>query len=256
MDLTYSIIYEQPVNERIRSFLRFEQVFKQAVYFLEGQSVWDTRHALMAIFEMIETVDRNDLKSETTKELERFCSRLLKLQRQPDLDHAKLSELIENNQALSQSLHEIEGKPGNSLREHELFKGIRHKTTLPGGPCSFDMPAYHFWLHQPSEQRYDLLVSCLKEFDSLYSAIKLILTLIRQSAPTELAIAKQGNMQKTLNSALPVQLIRVFLSKETPCFPEISAGKHQFSIQFKQMDKGKIASIGLDVEFKLASCAF
>lgn len=257
MNLDNSIVYEQPVNERIRTFLRLEQLFKQTLYFLRGQAVWDTRNALTGLFEILETVDRSDLKGEAIKELERFSSSLTKLQNQPNVDGDKLTGLIENSQQMTQALHQIEGKPGSIIREHELFKGVRHKTTLPGGPCSFDMPAYHHWLQQPLEQRHGLLVTWLKEFESLYTAISLILTLIRQSAASQVVVAERGSFQKALNANAPVQLIRIAVSKDAPFFPEISAGKHQFNIQFKEIDNlGKVSTIGLDVEFELASCAF
>jgi hypothetical protein len=40
------ILYEQPLNERIRSFLRLEYLFQQAAYHLSRQSEWDSRATL------------------------------------------------------------------------------------------------------------------------------------------------------------------------------------------------------------------
>ena len=43
------VLYEQPLNERIRSFLRLEYLFQQAAYHLSLQSEWDSRATLTCV---------------------------------------------------------------------------------------------------------------------------------------------------------------------------------------------------------------
>jgi cell division protein ZapD len=68
---TQSLTYEQPLNERIRGFLRIEQLFAQTGYYAVGEHHWDTRQALTAFLEIINLLERSDLKNEAAKELER-----------------------------------------------------------------------------------------------------------------------------------------------------------------------------------------
>ena len=58
------IYYEQPVNERMRNFLRLEHLFKQSAYTLRGYSIWDSRSTLNSITSILDLLSRNDLKTE------------------------------------------------------------------------------------------------------------------------------------------------------------------------------------------------
>ena len=65
------LIYEQPLNERIRSFLRLEFLFQQVRHHLEGSTEWDSRSALSSLLESMAIFRRSDLKSEVIKEVEK-----------------------------------------------------------------------------------------------------------------------------------------------------------------------------------------
>ena len=75
-DLITATVYEHPLNERLRFFLRLEFLFKQADYSLNGTSTWNSRAALQTIIEIHDLVSRVDLKTEILKELDRHRSRL------------------------------------------------------------------------------------------------------------------------------------------------------------------------------------
>jgi hypothetical protein len=63
------VLYEQPLNERIRTFLRLEYLFKQAAHHLRRDSEWDSRATLQCILEILSIFDNTNLKSEVFKEL-------------------------------------------------------------------------------------------------------------------------------------------------------------------------------------------
>ena len=69
--MTDPVYYEQPLNERMRSFLRLEHLFKQAAYTFRGYSIWDSRSTLNSLTSILEILSRNDLKTDLLKELER-----------------------------------------------------------------------------------------------------------------------------------------------------------------------------------------
>ena len=52
--MTKPVIYEQPLNERVRTFLRLEHLFCQTDYTLRGFSVWDSRASLDSL---VDTLD-------------------------------------------------------------------------------------------------------------------------------------------------------------------------------------------------------
>jgi cell division protein ZapD len=48
---------------------------------------------------------------------------------------------------LVQALSDV-GQSRQELRENDWLMGIKQRTSIPGGLCEFDVPSYHFWLHQ------------------------------------------------------------------------------------------------------------
>ena len=73
---TGKVLYEQPLNERIRTFLRLEYLFNQAAYHLKRGSEWDSRAILQCILEILAIFENTNLKSEVFKELERHSINL------------------------------------------------------------------------------------------------------------------------------------------------------------------------------------
>ena len=66
-----TITYEFPLNERIRVFIRLEQLFQQLLHFSAGATANDKRAALNVLQDITLIFKRNDIKSEVLKELER-----------------------------------------------------------------------------------------------------------------------------------------------------------------------------------------
>ena len=69
-------IYEQPLNEKVRSFLRLEKLFHQYHFHLQHGSEWNNRIAIDSILELLAFTTRSDIKLEILKELERQYGRL------------------------------------------------------------------------------------------------------------------------------------------------------------------------------------
>ena len=62
------ISYEQPLNERMRTFLKYEQLTYRFQYFSKREDSLDTHTALMALMEILSLVSRGDIKQELLKE--------------------------------------------------------------------------------------------------------------------------------------------------------------------------------------------
>ena len=251
-----SIIYEQPLNERMRTFLRLEHLFKQTAYSLRGFSVWDSRACLNGLLAILDIVSRGDLKNEILKELERLQTSLAALKQVPGVDHAQLTSVLMQLDQGQQDIHALQGQFGQILREHELITSLRQRSTITGGDCNFDLPAYHFWLSRDPELRIAQLESWFDSLDQLQKPIRLILAILRESVePLEL-IAEAGTYQDSLNPSSPIQILRIILPQEAVVFPEISAGKHRFFIRFL-VPQGNARPVQTQesITFKFSSCA-
>lgn len=249
------IIYEQPLNERIRNFLRLEHLFQQAFYTLRGYSVWDSRATISGLIDILDVLSRSDLKTELLKELERHQSSLVKLKDVPGVDKEQLESVLGQLTSTLRELHNIQGQLGQRLREHELLASLRQRSTVAGGSCHFDLPAYHYWLQQPPEERINILEKWFDELNPVNRAVTLMLGMVRESTYLQNMTAEKGFYQQTLDNNSPVQLIRVALSQDLPYFAEISGGKHRFSVRFmRPQDNDRPIQSQDNVQFKLGCC--
>ena len=248
------IVYEQPLNERIRTFLRLEFLFKQARAHTYKHTVWDSRAALSAIFDLVSLFGRADIKTEIIKELERHTGFLERLAANPEVNSSKLEEVLNELDLLIDRLHVLQTSELD-LRGNEFLTSIRQRSAIAGGCCDFDLPAYHFWLSQPEEKRILDLQSWLEPFDTIHRSLTLILRLIRDSAHQTQEIAQGGFYQKSADTNAVCQLVRVITDGDSPYFPEISGGKHRFTIRFMAPAlKERAAQVTEDVSFTLSCC--
>lgn len=249
------VFYEQPLSERIRTFLRLECLFLQANYTLSGTSPWDSRATLSTLFEILNVMGRADLKGELLKELERHGAALTRLEQVPEVDQQRLNQILDQLDAQVDRLHAVEGQLGQALRQSEFINSIRQRASIPGGTCDFDLPAYHFWLERPAAERQHDLQVWLNTLDPVRSAVALILNLIRESATPSRERAQAGFLQKSLDADVPCQLVRVGVPLTLPYYAEISGGKHRITVRFMEHTKdGRAAQTVQDVEFDLYCC--
>ena len=250
------ITYEQPLNERIRTFLRLEFLFKQVKHHLQGRTPWDSRAAMASVLDILNIFTRADLKTEVMKELERQIAAMTRLEQAPNIDHTRLNEILDHMDLLVDRLHAIQGQVGQQLKSNEFLTSIRQRSSISGGTCDFDLPAYHYWLQQPSEARLHELEQWLNEFDAMQSSISMILHLIRESAMPGREVAHSGFFQQSLDTNIPYQLIRVTVDRQVGYYAEISGGKHRFTVRFmEQRADDRAVQAEQDIPFDLTCCA-
>lgn len=249
--------YEQPLNERIRSMLRLEFLFERASYRLEGSSIWDSRSSLEATLDILALLTRADLKAELIKELERHVAKLEGLRNNRGVDLERLDRALDEVRQPLLALRAVDSVPGSELRQNELLSAVRQRSSIPAGTCSFDIPAYQYWLERPAEERVVQLQAWLGGFDLVQEAITVSLRLIRQSARPTREVAAAGFFQRNIDPAVPYQMIRVFIPANAPMFPEISAGRHRFTVRFLTSGgpEARPTQVSEDVEFDLQCCA-
>lgn len=250
------VAYEQPLNERMRSFLRLEHLFERARHELHSRDAWSSRATLETMINIMALVGRADLRTELIKELERHASTLEALSRNPKVDPERLQEIHAATRETLQALRNSENAPGHELRQNELLSAVRQRQSIPAGTCDFDLPAFHFWLCSSDERRFEDLSRWLSVFDGVRDAISLCLTLVRQSATATRELAAGGFFQRNLDSSTPCQMVRVVLPRDAPWYPEISAGRHRFTVRFMRNDnvETRPAQTDVDVEFDLLCC--
>lgn len=249
------IIYEHPLSERIRVFLRLEYFFLQAQHFRNAPASWDSQAGLSPIIEILFILDRTDVRSEILKELDRHITNFSRLKDTAGIDHKRLNTTLDKLTAQAKKMQDTPSKLNSACRENDLLTSIRQRTAISGGACGFDIPAYHYWLHQPILTRSNALTQWFSEFRPLQEGIYLLLNMLRTSTFFEQKNAVGGIFQQALDPTHPCQLLRVALPVHSGIYPEISGNKHRINIRFLTFpETGRAKQMMNDVEFDICYC--
>lgn len=249
------IRYEHPLNERIRTLMRLEDLFGRARFFASGDDSHDHHAALLSMFEITDVAARADLKTELLQELERQKQVLTPLKDNPRIEVQALSALLEDMEGVGARLHAQAGKVGQHLRDNEWLMAIKQRSALPGGVCEFDLPAYHFWLHKPADARRHDLAGWLAPFEPLDAGIRIILRLLRDHGRTSKHVAHHGVFQLMLTTHKIAQLLRLTVALDIACVPEISANKYALNVRFLAIEgAARGGVVDRDVEFEMMFC--
>lgn len=248
------ITYEYPLNERIRTLLRLEDLFEKVAYFMQLDGTHEHHIALVTMFEILEVAGRADLKLDLIQELERQRQTLLAYRNNPDISEEALSGALYEIEQASAALLAMTGKIGQYLRENEWLMSIRSRAAIPGGVCEFDLPSYHYWLHHAPEHRRSALVGWLKPLLPLRDGLTIVLRLLRASGRPEHHVAKGGLFQMMLSGG-GAQMVRIALHVQAPFIPETSANKYALNIRFSRPEgDGKPRHVDNDVDFDMVFC--
>lgn len=254
-DVGQWIVYEQPLNERVRTFLRLEFLFAQHEHHRADTTHWGVRATLRALLDLLTLVSRSDLKTEIAKELGEQQAALTRLQQRPGVDPTRLQSVLgELNAAINAMQSLATHTLATVLRDNEFLIALLHRSTIPGGVGAFDLPPFHHWLSQPHAHQCRDLDAWFTDLVPFERAITLCLRLLRQSTAPAAEVAKGGMFIYTPHSEF--DLVRVLVAADAGVFPEISAGRHRFTVRFmSQRDiHSRPVQATTDIPFQMQCC--
>lgn len=251
-----TIIYEQPLNERVRTFLRLEHLFDVTHHHMQGGNEYDHRAAITGLLNIADVLSRSDLRADIIKELDRHLATINSLSNNPNVDQPRLQSITDNIRVLLDELKKTSYQPGLNIRQDEFITTIRQRSTIPGGSCNFDLPNYHYWLNKNTSETKADLNFWISDLKLIYSGLQLVLDMIRNSATPVQERAANGFFQKPIDSGSACQLLRVMLPADSKCYPEISGGKHRFTIRFLEQPstQSRPVQVQRDITFELHCC--
>lgn len=247
--------YDYPFNERIRTLLRVEDLFAKLLYNVEAKHEHHHHTALLTLLQILDVVDRAELKSDLLQELDRQKAAMSVLIGNPAIAADTLTSILNDIDNAADTLRAETTKLGQTLRANEWLMSIKQRAGIPGGVCEFDVPSYHYWLGLGEARRNQDFQEWLQPLLPMRSAISIILRILRGSGTTSRLVANDGAYQQMLGGAKPVQMLRVEVDDNYNCFPEVSANKYAINIRFNTLDHmQKPQKIDGDVQFLLTLC--
>lgn len=248
--------YEQPVSERMRTFLRLEFLYHPMLKNSEKDDDWATRDTISMLLEIQAILLRGDVRSEVLSELDHQISAFERFQTHSGVDGGRLGNLMNNLSKTREQISLIGTGFLQPLKDSNFLNAIKHRSAIPGGTCEFDLPEYSHWLRQPITRRQQDLTEWIQAVRTLCDGVSEVLWLIRESAqPTQKTAINgmyQHNMQKNGNC----RLLRLSLAEDSPLFPEISGSQHRFTVRFLEWSTvdSRAVQTECDVPFQLSIC--
>ncbi|WP_371373530.1 cell division protein ZapD [Thalassotalea aquiviva] len=245
------ILYEHPLNERIRNYLKLEQLFVQARSSLDQDISSGFALFFNSIFAILDTLDRTDTRGDVIKDLERLEQNLLLWSKSPNIDNRALTRNLEQAKLFATRLRSKQTVLAD-IKNDKFLYSMRKRFAMQNAYCFFDLPALAFWLKQPPillQQDIEKWLAALSLFEK---SISLILKFIRQKADFVDITCPTSFYQDNGEGLL---LLRIKLAEGEDIFPSISGNKYRYSIRFMQLcpEKGQ-QYVSKDINFKLAKC--
>lgn len=246
-----SILYEHPLNERIRNYLKLEQLFAQIESCRNGNIAVSYQVFFNALFAILDTLERNDIRGDLIKDLEKLEQNLVLWSNAPNVDDSAL----ESNLRLTVQL--ICQLKNNSpvwwqLKEDKFLSGLKQRFAIQGGSSTFDLPQLQYWLSRSEQELEKNITYWLTLLDQMKAALDLVLKFIRLRSGFETITTESGFYQ---DSGEGILLLRIQVPTNVEYFPTVSGNRFRYSIRFMLpcQDSGRRYS-NQATEFQLARC--
>lgn len=246
-------VYEFPLNEKVRTYLRLEQLFKQLKLGRTATDEWQFISFFEALFTLLDLLERLDIRNDILKDIEAQEKILVHWSQHPKIDTDALQAALQRILKLRDKLKHSK-KIGASLKDDKFLSSIRQRFSIPGGTCSFDLPNLHYWLKQPIELIRTDVDNWLEELILISDAIEITLSFLRERGRFAETTATNGFYQGIAEDKN--ELIRVYSATDKGYYPMLSGNKYRYAIRFMLFTPKENASsaVDVDINFKLASC--
>ena len=248
-------IYELPLNERLRTFMRIEFLYSRLKYFSSNlDDNWQTRTVIHTLLEIYSILSRTDVRREVLADLDRYIMQMQRFQSAPDADNNMVNDVLEDLDSIKDQVVDIGTDYLLKLREDEFIASLLHRHTLPGGKAEFDMPKYKFFLESDKKNVVVQINRWIDVMRPICEGIDKLMWIIRESNEPIATVAVEGQYNHQIERRTQISLVRI-ITKEVNVYPEISGGRHLIAVRFFNQNRdGEYLQFEDNVEFKISLC--
>ena len=244
----HAAIYEEPVDERIRKFLKLENYFLKINKHKEIDSIYDSLAALSSLISLYQTMSRAEVKRELIREIDFHKSRYIEYVKIDGSDKIKLNSIMEKQSVILNTLHNLKANYLNDLHVDELFQHcVKHCDTLSS--------ELDYWLTRDHAYRQNQINLWLELIKPIENSVHFCLDILRKSSETREECTKNGIYIFKLDPEKKVRMLRVTMHSDNYFFPRVSVGPQRATVSFMTLnDNNKFIQIKDDVTFVIDLC--
>lgn len=245
---SHAAIYEEPVDERIRKFLRLENYFLRLDFHKKVDSTYDSYTALGCIISIYNTLSRVEVKSELIREIELHKVRYQEYIKIDGSDKIKLNSIMEKQDYILNNLHNLKMNYLSDLNSDEFFQFcVKHFDT--------NTSELDYWLTRDHAMRLNQINLWLELIKPLESSVSFCLDILRKSSEINEICATNGFHMIKISNEKKVRMLRVTMQSDNYYFPRISVGPQRATITFMMLnDSNKFIQLKENVTFVLDLC--
>tara|TARA_B110000037_G_scaffold215092_1_gene271994 strand:+ start:4743 stop:5477 length:735 start_codon:yes stop_codon:yes gene_type:complete len=241
--------YEFPLNERIRKFLRIEEVFNKMEAQILTRKEFSVYSCFNTLFDIMGYASRADLKVELIQEIEKQ-----RLKIKTKIKTKKNIKITYDLDRIRVKLEKSKTLSGFNFGDDKFLHEIKTRSDSPYGILSSDFPEFQFWLERASfSDRKAYFKKKLDGFMPIKYAVTYLIGLLRCNVETNPMQTRNGSIQYKLNPLLKNDLVIITLGKSSNYFPVISANKYAVNVHFSTNQS--ISKLKL-IKFKLGVASF
>ena len=227
------VVYEQPVAENIRSFLKCEYLHEKINSSLSLESIWSIKSSISALLEMSDFSQRINLKVELLKELEKISFTLQKLNKDNEIELSKFDAYKTEVDRCLANLNDINDNPSKTILDNDFLMLVKSKLHIPAGDNFFDMPSYLNFLSSNKTFILENINNWYSPFKPIFISSILLLDFKRTISKFEYFSSNDSYFEMKLDKSDKTDLVRIKLEKNINIYPDISVNPQNINIMFK-----------------------
>jgi cell division protein ZapD len=242
------ITFEYPLNEKMRSYLRFEFLFLQLIKSKLFDHESDATVFFKAFFELLELSERCDIRHDLVKDLRELAVQTKEWLQHDEVDQEAVSELLIEIERLIEAVIAMP-KQLRYFKTNRFLTSLKQRFSIPSGSCNFDLPQYHFWLAEGPQKQSKDADTWLIHFDAIEKALILFLKVKRSQGVSSEKTAVNGFYQGVVENSC---FVSIEISTSSAVYPMISGHKDRYSVRFMSTDIEN--HLSENIKFKQICC--
>ncbi|EKE71430.1 hypothetical protein B3C1_12379 [Gallaecimonas xiamenensis 3-C-1] len=240
--------FEFPLSEKFRAYLRLDYLLRR-LFKAADNADWPF---FTALFDLLDVLERGDIKAELIKDLERTIEQLGRWAAMPGVDAEQLSGLNKELQGHRQWLLTQQRLPPG-WRDDPLLMALRARFSVAGGDAPFDLPQLACWQQRSAVLQQADVAAWLDKVEPVARALGLFLHLVREGGRREQVLARNGFYQASAENLVLLQLAGL----PAGLYPSVSGHRGRYTVRLMALgDDGETTAVADDIPMVLTHCSW
>ncbi|WP_298625966.1 cell division protein ZapD [uncultured Legionella sp.] len=224
-----TITFQLATHSLSRIALRLEFLFKTINQACSESHEVIHRFALKNIIEIINIIEKPELKSRFIKELIRIEHALKK----PDF--LKNDQLFDDLETQIHRLNHVSGRFSTSIQDDEFLRTLRQIHHPNTKECEFNSPHLVLWFESEPDIRQKTITQWVNSLKDLEDTVSIYLSLLREATHYIPITAVNGFYQHNISPRSANHMILLKMDKSMGITPKLQLGHHSLTIRLYEL---------------------